>query len=442
MTNNSKFGPRVFGFHSIAATMLFLAAVESGCGGTCDRIDADRTLFLTRKPADTGTHVELIVPFAVAERLIAPQVSAVKPIDIQLPNLGNLADYFGTLSVAPDRVTLKPAAPEYIGFHLDFDVLRDGRKVFSAYMETEVRPEIDLTASKIIIGFTPDALQKAKVKISKDAVDELGMLIYAQIPTAARFLIPKSMVDNVAASAVETLEETFYNKLKDRLLPRLADMSRVEISLPSIPLAAVAITSSMKNGGRLRLAVTTALPVREGIQASAPGTAEPSAEHITVRMSGAAAAELVNWAMQKGLLPDRYDDKGKAKKDGALRPGLDWVRGDKRPMKIYLWDLEKPCMRLSLSAEPTVALVNEKLEIKAENPQTDDVEASAFTKVGVHFYMLWKDPMNLNKKSEAKMKMVAAGREVAVVLKKAAIERDEIVMEVQLTVNGPVSVGK
>lgn len=442
MYKKMNFRFRVCGPAALATVCLVLALLVSGCGGTCDRIDADRTRFLTRAPATSGTHVEMIVPFAVAERLIAPQVAAVKPIDIQLPNLGKLADYFGNLSVAPDRITLKPAPAEHIGFHLDFDVLRNGRKAFSMYMETEVRPEIDLAAGKIIIGFTPEALQKAKVKVSKDAVDDLGALIYEQIPTAARFLIPRSMVETVSATAVERLEETIYSKLKDKMLPKLSEMSRVEIALPSIPLAAVGITSSIKGGGRLRLAVTTALPVRDGIAEPKAGAKEPSSNLITVRMSGGAAAELVNWAMVKGLLPDRYDEKGKAEPDGELRPGLDWIRGDDRPMKVYLWDLEKPCMRLTMSAKPVIAVVDEKLEIKAENPRTDDVEASAFTKVGVHFYMLWKDPMDMNKKSAAKMKMVTAGRAVEIDLKKASIEQDEIVMEVGLTIGGPVSSGQ
>ena len=52
------------------ATLALLAAAAAGCGATCDRIEEDRERFLGRKPKADGAHVEVLVPFAVAERLI------------------------------------------------------------------------------------------------------------------------------------------------------------------------------------------------------------------------------------------------------------------------------------------------------------------------------------------------------------------------------------
>jgi hypothetical protein len=250
----------------------------------------------------------------------------------------------------------------------------------------------------------------------------------------ARLLIPRSAVEGVVATAIKMLEDGFHAKIKDKLLPSLAQLSRFEIALPNVPLAAVSITSTDAEGGRLRLAMTTSLPVRAGIAPPSKATGAQAGDQITLRFSGSTAAELVNWAIANALVPARYDDKGKPKKDGPLRPGLDWVSGDERPMKVHLWDLEKPCMRFTLSAKPKVAIVDEKLEMKGEDPQTDDIEASAFTKVGVWFYMLWKDPMNLNKKHDAKMKMAVAGQQMEITLKKASYQKDEFLFEFQLSV--------
>jgi hypothetical protein len=420
---------------SLAAALLW-AAAQAGCGATCDRIEDDREEFLARRAKNADTHVELLVPFAVAERLVAAEVAAVKPFDVKLPGLGGLADYFGELTVAPTRVRLRAAAPELVGFRLDFDVRSDGKKAFALFLEAEVRPEIDLAAGKVILGFTPEALATAKPGIPKDAKKDLGGLIYARIPAAARILVPRSLVDAAAGSAVELLVKSFYAKAKERMLPKLAETSRFELALPAVPLASVAITSTDAGGGRLRLAIVTALPVRAGIAAPPTDAPAPSAERITVRLSGSALAELVNWAMGKGLLPDRYDDKGKAKADGALRPGLDWMKGDERPMKVILWDLEKPCMRITMSAKPAIEVADGKLSIQAKDTETDDVEASAFTKVGVWFYLLWKDAMKLKQKTDARIKMVAAGRELEIAVEQAAIERDELTLEVGLTMAG------
>ena len=422
--------PKALGIGALTTTMVAALVLATGCGATCERIETDRRQFFARKPTG-GTHIEMIIPFATVERLALPQIAAIKPIALPIPNLGKLSEYFGDLTIVPTRVSFKPAAADHIGFHLDFEVRRNDRKAFTMYMETDVKPTIDIENRKIVLGFTPDALQKARVKFSKDAVDDLSAIIYEQIPSVARFLIPQSMVEKAAASAVEMLTDTLYSKLKGKMLPKLAASSSVEIALPRIPLSEVHITSSLKGNGRLRLAITTALPVEAGIDEAAAAKTEPSTESVTLRVSGAAAAELVNWAMAEKLIAFRYDRNGKSSPDGELRPGLAWARGEERAMKIYLWDLEKPCMRLTMSARPSIAVADGKLEIKAEDAENDDIEASAFTKVGTWFYLLWKDPMHLDKKSDAVINLTAGEKELKIIVKKASVEKDELIFEVR-----------
>jgi len=416
--------------------LILLAASQPGCGATCDRMEEDRERFLSRKARDAGDHVEVLVPFGLAERLVEAKVSEVKPVDVKLPGLGKLGDYLGELSVAPRRVRLLPADPGQLGFHLDFDVLDGGKKAFSMYMEAVVRPEIDLAAGKVSVGFTPEVPERAKPGISKDAKKDLGGMIYGRLPAAARIFIPRAMVDAAAASAVELLMSRFYGAAKERMLPKLAEMSRFELTLPDVPLASVSLTSTKEGGGRLRLAMVTSLPVRAGIAEAPRGAPEPPRDRITVRMSGSTVAELVNWAMGKGLVPDRYDSKGKPREDGELRPGLDWVRGEDRPMKVYLWDLEKPCMRITMAARPSVRIVEDRLEIEALDTKTEDVEASAFTKVGVWFYILWKDAMKLNQKTSSRMELNVAGQEIEASVREAVIEEDELTLGLSLEIEG------
>jgi hypothetical protein len=423
-------------FVALVAALLFFAALQTGCGATCDRIEKDRVSFLARKGKNTDTHVEVLVPFTVAERLVEPYVSAVNPIDVNIPGLGKLESYFGDLSVAPVRVKLKPAAPDHIGFHLDFEVRTNGKRAFEMYLETEVRPGIDLAGGEVSFGFTPEALQKARPGMSKDAKNDLGDVIYSRIPSVAKILISRSMVQAAAGTTVDMLMSGFYEKAKNKMLPKLSKMSRFDLAIPDVPLASVAVTSTDDNGGRVRLAIVTSLPVSNGLAEAEKGPAKPSKKSITIRMSGSTVAELVNWAMSKGLTPDRYDGKGKPKKDGELRPGLDWVADDERPMKVMLWDLTKPCMRLTMSAKPSVKVADESLEINAGDIKTDDVEASAFTKVGVWFNLLWKDALKLQKKTSTKTKVTVAGKEIDIVVAKASVENDELKLLVNLAVKG------
>ncbi len=414
----------------VSALLLIASLLLAGCGATCDRIEKDRTAFLERAGTNTDTHIMVNVPFAVANRLVEPHILKVQPIDIELPGLGRIASYFGQISIMPTKVTLEAGGQDKIGFHLDFDIRRNGKRVFSMFMESEMHPKVDIPAGKVIIGFTPEVLENARPGISPDAKRDLTDAIYAQIPGPVRLLISRSSVEGVVDSAINGLISKFYTRTKERMLPKMSEMSQIEIALPNMPLTDVKISSTTANGGAVRLDIITALPVKTGV--APEGRAPLSKSNITFRTSGSVAAELVNMAMAKGKLPDRYDSKGKAKENGELRAGLDWIAGDERPMKIYLWDLEKPCMRFTMSAMPTIAVVGENVEIKAEKVETDDVQAAAFTKVGVWFHLLWKDALSVNKKSSARIKTTVAGDETEVLVKKASIEKDELVLEIEL----------
>ena len=235
---------------ALTLALLFGGSVQIGCGGTCDRIEKDRMRFLERQRANADTHIEMTIPFTMANGLVALHTARVKPIDIALPGLGKLASYFGELSVVPTRVTIEAGGPDLLGFHLDFDVRRNGKRVFAMYLESEVRPEIDIKARKVIMGFTPEVLEKARPGLSKDAKGDLSEAIYSQIPGPARLLLPRSMVDSMVDSALKRLMDGFYGWTVDRMLPKMSEMSRIEIALPNVPLAAARAVPPVHLGDR------------------------------------------------------------------------------------------------------------------------------------------------------------------------------------------------
>lgn len=424
---------RSYGRLLAAAALVALGLLgQFGCGATCDRIEKDREKFLGRKPANTEPHMEAIVPFAVANELVAPQIEKVKPIDIKIPGMGKLGDHFGELTVVPSKVEMRPAKEGHVGFKLTFEVRDKGKRAFELFANIEIEPQIDIESGKVVVAFTPEALAKVEPRFSKDAKKDLGALIYKRLPKLVRMLLPKSMVESLAGSAVKSLIKSFYRKSKDKLLPRLAELSTFEFQLPPVPLKDVRLTSTPDTGGALKLVLVTGLPVSRGLREIPPGVRKIPDDRISIRVSGSATAELVNWAMSTGLVPDRYDAKGKAKKNGELRPGLAWENGAKRPMRVFLWDLDKPCMRITLKARPVVEVKDGKLQIQTKDTETDDVEASAFTKVGVWFYILWKDAIKLKKKATSRMEFAVAGRKMVAAVESAEVAEDEIFLGVGL----------
>jgi hypothetical protein len=148
-------------------------------------------------------------------------------------------------------------------------------------------------------------------------------------------------------------------------------------------------------------------------------------------MSGSTVAELLNWAIKEGLVPSRYNKKGKPKENGELQPGLDWVPG-KRPMKVYLWQTENPCKRITLGADPSVSVKNDKIKIKAENTKIEDVEAAPFTELGIWFYTLWKDAIDFRKSAGSKMSFKIAGEKMVSRIERAAIANDELTLGISV----------
>ena len=81
-------------------------------------------------------------------------------------------------------------------------------------------------------------------------------------------------------------------------------------------------------------------------------------------------------------------------------------------------------MRITMGADAKVFVKNGKVKVEATGAEVEDVEASAFTKVGVWFYALWKDAIDVKKKAPAEMKFAVGGEDLVTRVETAAIEND------------------
>jgi hypothetical protein len=427
----SKDLSRMLRMGAIGATAAVVAGFVPGCGGaTCEQLARNRADFLARAATDTGTHIEVTVPYAVANGLINPALAKIEPLAVDVPGLGSLASAFGRLRVAPRRVTLQAAHGDRVGLRLDFDVLVGGDDAFGLWVETELEPEIDLSAGRVSLGFSPESLEKVKPHLTADAAQKLGGLVYRNLPGLARALVSRPAIDKAAAGVVELLLERFYAMSKDRLLEELGKLARLSVALPDVPIRSLSLEPTADAKGALRLSISTNLPVAADLAARAPGTPLP-ADRVSVRASAPAVAELVNWAMGRGLVPSRYNDKGKPDAKGAYLAAVEWIPGD-RPMKAHLWKTEGTCMRLDMGADAEVSAKDGKLRIEARDGVIESVEASAFTELGVLFYALWKDAVDVTMSRSAELRFKVAGTALVSRVEQAALVRDELTLTVSL----------
>jgi hypothetical protein len=419
-------------FRTVIGVALGLGAgAAAGCGRTaCDRLARDRQEFLDRATKDSGVHLEVTVPYAVANGLIEPTLSQIAPLPLEIPGLGQLASSFGEITVRPRRVALRPAHGDLVGVRLDFDVRAGGDQAFGLWVETEIEPEVELAAGRVRLGFATEKLQKVKPHLTDDAAAKLGGMIHKRIPSLLRGLVPRAEVDKVAARVVEHLLERFYAVSKDELLPRLSEMSRLTVALPDVPIRDLDLAPTDEAGGGLRLSIATALPVSAGLGPRAAAAPLP-ADRVSVRASAPAVAELVNWAMGRGLVPSRYNAKGKPDEKGELVIALEWIPGE-RPMKAHLWQLEGSCKRVDLGANVEVDASGGELRIRATDGVIEDVESAPFMELGVLLYALFKDAVSVTMSRSAELEFSVAGNPLVSRVERAAFAGDELEMTVAL----------
>jgi hypothetical protein len=414
-------------FSALCALLFaFNSTCLLGCGATCKRIEADRQSFLSRTASSNGQpHLEVSMPFALAEKLISKQLDLIEPVAIEVPGLGKLGAYFGQLKLRPSRIALLPAQRDRVGLELGFEVLVGSATAFSLFIDTEIKPQIDFSSGRVELAVEPESFEAVRPRLDSDSAGKLAKLIYSKIPSLARTLVSQDTVTTAAAATVDSLLHRFYAAYKDKLLRRVCRLTRLSLALPDIPVERIALSTVGQDGdGALLLLVTTRLPVSAGVT----GSTRPTNRRLaTFRLSAETAAELVNWAMHKGHLPNRYDKKGKPSETGELWAGLEWAPGE-RPMKIHLWQLEGSCKRIDLGADARISLENAKLRIDAQNAVIEGSKAAALTELGIFFVSLWKDAVDKTLRANAALRFEVAGREVLTTASQAALENDELIL--------------
>lgn len=167
-------------------------------------------------------------------------------------------------------------------------------------------------------------------------------------------LVPRFVVDRVAAAAAEELTTVTWSLLRRTLLPRVGELTRVSVALPPLPLAAVDVSST---ADALELALVTSLPVR----VAAPPAPPLTADGVELSASGSALAELANWAIASGHAPARYDRSLEPAADGDFVARFDWRAGHPRPLVVHVDRVAAGCEWYTVGVTPALAVRDGRL---------------------------------------------------------------------------------
>jgi hypothetical protein len=395
-----------------AATILAtaIAILLTSCAGPCAEIAARRRELTERTAIAPGPHARVRVPLASANAILAALVRD-PPLrtSLALPELGPFALAAGALSVVARSVELRPGPPGRLQFAIALEIDDDAAPVTTLDIVAEVAPELVHGAdrSELVAGFGPANLLAATPRLGADAGRALADAITRWLPANLRDRLPRLLVERAARSLAEYLTGQAYSLLRRALLDRLGELTRVRIGLPALPIAATAVTTTPT---ALTVDITTDLPVRRGLDAVPPPGAAP-ADGAEVELSGSTVAELANWSIARGHLPQHYTRDLAPRTDGDYRPWFDFLADDRRrPVKVHIFEDRGGCSYYQVGLRLELAVSGDKLEVDVRDRFVESAAASAPLELALHIKQLLQGSVDRSYRAAADTRLTVGGR--------------------------------
>jgi hypothetical protein len=171
--------------------------------------------------------------------------------------------------------------------------------------------------------------------------------LHRRLPPLARQLVPRVLVERTVQRMVRQAVTELWPQTRRRIEEGLR-MAQLELALPDLPLRDVRVSS--EEGG-VFVALTSTLPV---VSTPLERPVPPEGSALAVELSGSAAAEVGNWGMTQGLVPQRVGLDGAPDPDGPFEVAMAWRDGEE-PLEVQLFRLGPPCAHAVVRGTPELA---------------------------------------------------------------------------------------
>jgi hypothetical protein len=409
---------------AVAILGLSLAALvtTAGCGARCAEIAARRRALVERTGVAAGPHAQVVLPFARANQILAALVAG-QPLraPLELPSLGLIALPLHELTALAKTVELRPAPADRLQFAIELEIDDATQPITTLSIVAEVQPELVRTASasELVAGFGPDNLLAVRPELGRDSGRALVDAVGRWLPPAVRDHLPRAIVDRAAGLLAEHLTGKAYELLRATLLHRLGELTRLRLRLPALPIAKTRVASTAT---ALTVDLTTDLPVRRGLDA-----APPDGDDAIVRISQSAAAELANWSITRGHLPEHYTRELEPRPDGEYRPWFDYLAEDtRRPVKIHVLQERGGCSYFQVGLRYQLALTGDKLEVDVRDRLVESASASRALEAALWLKQLILGSVDSSYRAAAHTQLTIGGRPFTARVLGAAATGDEL----------------
>jgi hypothetical protein len=411
--------------------LAVLAGLAGGCGANCAEIAARKRALTERTAVATaGPHARVRVPFARANRLLAELVrDPALRMPLQVPSLGPLTLAAPELTVVARGVELRPAAADQLRFAIELELDDADQPITTLTAITDVRPALVRTAeaSELVAGFGPDNLRAVELQLRDQDGRALVDAVARWLPPALRGSVPRAVLDVAARKLAEYLTGRAYDALRATLLRRLGEVTALRIRLPALPIAATRVSSTPD---ALTVDLTTDLPVRRGLAAAPPASAPGAgagAGDVVVQLSESTAAELTNWSIARGHLPQHYTRGLEPRADGDYRPTFDYLAEDRRrPVKIHVFQDRNGCSYFQVGLRFDLRLAGDQLEVAVHDRLVEAADASTALEVGLWIKQLIQGSVDSSYRAAARTELTIGGRRFAARVLGAAASGDDL----------------
>ena len=350
----------------VACCTLLLTTFLPGCG-SCPAVLEKRTDFDTRLEAEKrqGPHLRIEISTDTINDALNRQISKARARDLNLPGLGQVARYAGRYELKLRRLEVRFNKTKETALILHIGLRKGSDEILQFRMQAAAPIRLSKDKKKATLSFRADLFKRVEVVPSSGASDALAKHLRSLLPSSVRRFIPKRDVARIARGVISSLSKALYNEIRERILSPMGEIAKFQFRLPDVPIEEVAIVT-VDN--------TLAFEVRTTWHAHGLSPLKRSKikkGRMRLSLSADSLAELGNWGMYTGKIPNRYDMNGKPTVDGTFAAGLRWERSKKRPLKVHLWSTSEEnlwgCMYLQAGARPRLSLKKQRLKVGFSN---------------------------------------------------------------------------
>jgi hypothetical protein len=164
----------------------------------------------------------------------------------------------------------------------------------------------------------------------------------------------------------------------------------------------------------------------------APAAPPAAAREAVVQISQSTAAELANWSVARGHLPQHYTRSLEPRGDGEYSPLLDYVAGDRRPVKIHIFQDRGGCSYFQVGLRYQIAIVDDRLTVDVRDRYVEEARAGAPLELALWLKQLIQGSVDRSYRAAARTRLTLGGRRFEARVVRAAVTDDELRFHIEL----------